>query len=853
MQTAATATFQRLDSPHRRYCSYTLCARAVLVVSARPSAGVMELHQSTSTNGPKPHKSGTITVEENGMQKQYTTITEGKATILFPGGGEVFYNPIQNFNRDLSVLAIKTFGEVYLKEREERRAKRRKGQWKGKPKADLKVEGGEEKVDDMQTWDEGTSTVKNGGYDGGDGGEGGQQVDKSEHPGGDTMVIDKSEQEQVVSEGGGDQQQPRPRSPQPFRILDALSATGLRALRYANEIPFTTALTANDISPAALASIHRNLAHNQSSNPCTIAKITATLGSATTHMYLNPQHYQVVDLDPYGTAAPFFDAALQSIITKDSGPGGAGPGGSGGGMLCVTCTDAGVWASTGYSEKCFALYGGMPMKGDASHEAGLRLILYSIATTAAKYGLAIEPLLSLSIDFYARVFVRIKKSPAEVKNLASKSMLVHNCDSGCGAWRVVPLGRAKKEMGRSGEYVKYGLAQVPDGGVCEHCGYREHIAGPMWAGELHSPEFCRDLLETIEGADMEVYSTSQRIRGMVSTALNECTFTKLPISIAEPPLPPSQESIPTTHSAEPQTLPYPPLPAPYFFHLPTRLSKTIHSVSPTQAALRGALLSLGYPVGRSHCRPNSIKTTAPWVVVWEIMRQWVERGAAVKVKEQSFGVGAPGGRILWGYEWEGQGHDRKARGNKSMKSEGDSGKEVKGEQRHREEKEISVDTQTKSFSAYTHIRACVGLVDFNEALGRDEERVRGREVRYQMNPTAYWGPMKAAKGLPSIGLGKPPLPPLTRPGNGLEASLLGSSAAAAVPRAGVKRKDEEGDLGVKTGVELQEEERYPALGALENCAMQLHDHHLSGVEGCAGGVEDPPGKQQQHGGGKKIK
>lgn len=777
-------------------------------------------------------------MEENGVRKQYTAITEGKATILFPGGGEVFYNPIQNFNRDLSVLAIKTFGEVYLKEKEERRAKRRKVQWKGKLKAGLKAE---EKSGDMQTWGGDTTIVENNGDDG-DSGEGVQQLDKSEHLGDDAVVIDKSEQGKVwqVYEGGEDQQQARSESPPPFRILDALSATGLRALRYAKEIPFPTALTANDISQAALASIRRNLAHNQPSNPCAVAKITATLGSATTHMYLNPQHYHVIDLDPYGTAAPFLDAALQSIITRDSG-------GRGGGMLCVTCTDAGVWASTGYSEKCFALYGGMPMKGDASHEAGLRLILYSIATTAAKYGLAIEPLLSLSIDFYARVFVRIKKSPAEVKNLASNSMLVYNCDSGCGAWRVVPLGRAKKEMGRSGEYVKYGLPQAPDGGGCEHCGYREHIAGPMWAGELHNPDFCRDLLENIEGADMEVYSTSQRIRGMVSTALNECTFTKLPIPVAESS-PPSQEIISTTHLAEPPTPPYPPLPAPYFFHLPTRLSKAIHSISPTQAALRGALLSLGYPVGRSHCRPNSIKTTAPWVVVWEIMRQWVERGAAVKVKEQSFGVGAPGGRILWGSEWEGQPQVQRQRrdigvsGNKGIKVEGQPGKEMEGEQ---QVKEMNASTQIKSFSAYTHIRARIGLVDFNETLGKDEERIRGWEVRYQVNPTAYWGPMKAAKGLPGLGLGKQPPPP-TKPGNGLNASSRGS--AATVPKFGVKRKDGEGNLGAETRVGGLKE----GGDLLEQCAFQSHDYQ-SGVEERAGSAEAPLGKQQQHGGGEKIK
>jgi len=45
----------------------------------------------------------------------------------------------------------------------------------------------------------------------------------------------------------------------------------------------------------------------------------------------------VVDLDPYGTAAPFIDAAVNCIAD--------------GGLLCVTCTDLAVLAGTQYPEK----------------------------------------------------------------------------------------------------------------------------------------------------------------------------------------------------------------------------------------------------------------------------------------------------------------------------------------------------------------------------------------------------------------------------------------------------------------------------------------------------------------------
>jgi hypothetical protein len=48
----------------------------------------------------------------------------------------------------------------------------------------------------------------------------------------------------------------------------------------------------------------------------------------------------------------------------------------------------------------------------------LRLVLHSLATAAARYGRHIEPLVSLSIDFYVRVFVRVKTAPIQVKKLA---------------------------------------------------------------------------------------------------------------------------------------------------------------------------------------------------------------------------------------------------------------------------------------------------------------------------------------------------------------------------------------------------------------------------------------------------
>lgn len=64
--------------------------------------------------------------------------------------------------------------------------------------------------------------------------------------------------------------------------------------------------------------------------------------------------FDCVDLDPYGSATPFLDAAVGVIAD--------------GGLLCVTCTDMGVLAGHNYPEKAYTHYGGSCANTEYSHE-----------------------------------------------------------------------------------------------------------------------------------------------------------------------------------------------------------------------------------------------------------------------------------------------------------------------------------------------------------------------------------------------------------------------------------------------------------------------------------------------------
>ncbi|OJJ45530.1 hypothetical protein ASPZODRAFT_153176 [Penicilliopsis zonata CBS 506.65] len=564
-------------------------------------------------------------VQHNG--KEYRAIQEGLACILNPpsqeaasqapprknGAGEeelqsVFYNPIQQFNRDLSVLAIRAFGEhvlVVKKQKASKQKARHEGWSKGKKRK--RTDGEEPQESNSQVPQKGEET-------------------------------DQPHSEQTPA-------------PQSFTILDALSATGLRALRYASEIPFTSCVVANDWSPTAIQSMKMNIEYNGLET-----RISPNVGDARVYMHSSsnnppnsnssgPAHtgkFDVIDLDPYGTAAPFLDAAVQGV--KD------------GGLLCVTCTDAGVWASAGYPEKAFALYGGVPLKGSHCHEGGLRLILHSIATAAAKYGVAIEPLLSLSIDFYARVFVRVHKSPAAVKFISGNTMLVYNCDSGCGAWTTQPLTQTRQKADKQGKpFYHYGLAQAPvSGPYCEHCGFKTHLGGPMWAGPMHNPHFIQKILDMLPNTDRTVYQTVDRIEGMLTTALEEdLNLASLPEATggdeqAPDTIEATTATVPT--AADPTDLAIIPRmdpaakePYPFYFNL-SYISKVIHCSTISVDAFRGALGHLGYRCSRSHARPNTIRTDAPWEVVWEVMREWVRQKSPIR--ENALKPGTPGAAIM---------------------------------------------------------------------------------------------------------------------------------------------------------------------------------------------------------------
>ncbi|XP_031144627.1 tRNA (guanine(26)-N(2))-dimethyltransferase [Sander lucioperca] len=471
-----------------------------------------------------------------GLLPGETVVKEGKAAILFPSANEVFYNPVQEFNRDLTCAVITEFARDLLAQRGV------KVVVPGEKERVLVSLSEETNEDDAQTEE------KNG----------------AESPAVTATVGEKCERG--------------------LRVLEGLAASGLRSVRFALEVPGLQSVTANDFSTKAAALIARNAQYNGVSH-----LLEASCRDASMLMYEmrgKKERFDVIDLDPYGSPASFLDAAVQAV--------------SEGGLLCVTCTDMAVMAGNS-GETCYSKYGSVSIKAKYCHEMALRIILHSLDQRAGVYQRYIQPLLSVSVDFYIRVFVRVFTGQATVKNSASKQALVYNC-VGCGSFHLQRMGRRTS----NGKHMKYSPAAGPPvGPECEHCGQRHQLGGPIWAEPIYDLAFVQKVLSAVSGNPSR-FGTSKRIEGMLSMVTEEL------------------EDVPLYYTMD-------------------SLSSTIHCSTPPLLQFKSALLHAGHRVSLSHACKNAIKTDAPPAAIWDIMRCWEK---ANPVKREKLSETSPAFKIL---------------------------------------------------------------------------------------------------------------------------------------------------------------------------------------------------------------
>ncbi|TRY63562.1 hypothetical protein TCAL_08696 [Tigriopus californicus] len=345
-------------------------------------------------------------------------------------------------------------------------------------------------------------------------------------------------------------------------VMEALSASGLRSIRYAKEIPGLDKIVANDISKKAVETIRRNIINNGVEE-----LVQPSHNDASMAMYLKRKpedRFQIIDLDPYGSPTPFLDAAVQSTVD--------------GGLLCVTCTDMAVLCGNA-TETCYTKYGAISLKAKSCHEIALRIVIACVESHANRYGRYIEPILSLSIDFYCRIFFRINTSQAMCKRTTSKLGHLYQCN-GCETLSFQPLGQLVPND-NNGKNFKYKLVSGPPVNKhCSHCQNTHQVGGPIWIAPIHDQHFVSELLVSLDNHE---YQTVERMKGMLTVA----------------------------------ELPDVPL-----YYQQDRLCAMVKTGSGKMTVFRSALLNAGYRVSLSHANKMAIKTDAPAEFIWDMMRVW---------------------------------------------------------------------------------------------------------------------------------------------------------------------------------------------------------------------------------------
>ena len=88
-------------------------------------------------------------------------------------------------------------------------------------------------------------------------------------------------------------------------VADTFSGSGIRAIRYLVEVEGVSEAFANDINPLAVECIKNNSVINS---------VSPEVSREDASIFLRSNHgrFDVIDIDPFGTPAPFLDSAAAS-------------------------------------------------------------------------------------------------------------------------------------------------------------------------------------------------------------------------------------------------------------------------------------------------------------------------------------------------------------------------------------------------------------------------------------------------------------------------------------------------------------------------------------------------------------
>ena len=243
-----------------------------------------------------------------------------------------------------------------------------------------------------------------------------------------------------------------------LNICDLFGGSGIRGIRYKNEIDGIGEVSINDISETANHYERHNIELNK------LDDVNVYQHDASMFLRMKRGEFDVIDIDPFGTPSPFLDSAGYCARRNS--------------LLCVTATDTSALCGT-YPEPCIRKYNSKPYKSEYCHENGIRILAGFVALTLSKYGKYIEIKMSHSTEHYMRLYIEVKKGPTKTDESLKNIGYISHCKNCLHRQTTNGLASSIEE-------------------VCPFCGEKLVHAGPLWLGNIQDGEFIQKMIDECE-------------------------------------------------------------------------------------------------------------------------------------------------------------------------------------------------------------------------------------------------------------------------------------------------------------------------------------------------------------------
>ncbi len=271
-----------------------------------------------------------------------------------------------------------------------------------------------------------------------------------------------------------------------INFIDTMAGSGIRGLRVAKEIPKINRIIFNDFNFFSTNISKINALLNEVYNKCDF--YNKEICNFLSTVFNFEKRGTIVDIDPFGTPAPYLDCILRSVEN--------------GGLISVTATDTAVLCGV-YPKVCYRKYYGNSLRTKYSEEMGTRLLISSIALIASRMDLSIHPIFSHSYRNYIRVYCKIVKSNYFANKLQEKLGYVVHCFNCGNRYSIKKL---------------YGITN------CSNCQNKVTIGGPMWTSNIFDKEIICKIINSINdnnSQSSESINLYIKIKDFFTIALNE--------------------------------------------------------------------------------------------------------------------------------------------------------------------------------------------------------------------------------------------------------------------------------------------------------------------------------------------